>query len=117
MSPAQATGSASSYAGKYALGNLLCLDDTQDDDAIQASQNTTKQTTKKTTKAQDNLTTIKSAFNEIVKEYCAFADDDYQEHVKSIMNSDDYKSNKDNIKWYQQQIAGYSEMIKQLKGE
>lgn len=33
MSAAQATGAASSYARKYALGNLFCLDDTKDADA------------------------------------------------------------------------------------
>lgn len=33
MNPAQMTGSSNSYAGKYALGDLLLLDDTKDDDA------------------------------------------------------------------------------------
>jgi len=34
MTDAQHTGSVSSYAGKYALGNLFGLDDVQDQDAI-----------------------------------------------------------------------------------
>jgi hypothetical protein len=33
MQMPQKFGSASSYAKKYALGNLLLIDDTQDDDA------------------------------------------------------------------------------------
>jgi len=33
MSPAQMTGSASSYARKYALNGLFCIDDTKDADA------------------------------------------------------------------------------------
>jgi hypothetical protein len=33
MSPAQMTGSSDSYAKKYALGGLLNLDESQDDDA------------------------------------------------------------------------------------
>ena len=32
MQPAQITGSASSYARKYALNGLFCIDDTKDDD-------------------------------------------------------------------------------------
>ena len=33
MQPAQITGSASSYARKYALNGLFCIDDTKDEDA------------------------------------------------------------------------------------
>ena len=33
MDEAQITGSASSYARKYALNGLLCIDDTKDPDA------------------------------------------------------------------------------------
>ena len=33
MSPAQMTGSSDSYSKKYALGGLLNLDESQDDDA------------------------------------------------------------------------------------
>lgn len=33
MTAAQVSGSTSSYARKYALGGLLCLDDSEDDDA------------------------------------------------------------------------------------
>ena len=36
MQPAQVSGSTSSYARKYALGGLLCLDDSDDDDATNA---------------------------------------------------------------------------------
>ena len=35
MSPSQLTGSASSYARKYALCGLFCLDDSKDPDAIE----------------------------------------------------------------------------------
>jgi len=39
MDGAQITGSASSYARKYALGGLFLLDDTQDVDSLDNSQN------------------------------------------------------------------------------
>ena len=47
MQMPQKFGSASSYAKKYALGNLLLIDDTQDPDAIN------KHTKETTTKADD----------------------------------------------------------------
>ena len=45
MSQAQLTGLSSSYARKYALNGLFCIDDTEDLDAFEVSsdeQNTTK---------------------------------------------------------------------------
>ena len=60
MQTPQQFGSASSYAKKYALGNLLLIDDTQDSDATNNhGKVTTKQKTKQTlsnvTKAIDYL--------------------------------------------------------------
>ena len=40
----QITGAASSYARKYALNGLLCIDDTKDADAVENSQNQTQNT-------------------------------------------------------------------------
>lgn len=40
----QITGAASSYARKYALNGLLCIDDTKDEDAVDNSQNQTQNT-------------------------------------------------------------------------
>ena len=40
----QITGASSSYARKYALNGLLCIDDTKDADAIDNSQNQTQNT-------------------------------------------------------------------------
>ncbi len=42
MSPAQMTGSSDSYAKKYALGGLLNLDESQDDDATNTHGKTRK---------------------------------------------------------------------------
>ena len=41
MDPSQITGSASSYAGKYALGGLLLIDDTKDADTDEHHRQTT----------------------------------------------------------------------------
>lgn len=56
----QITGSASSYARKYALNALLAIDDTKDADALNTSAEYTAQTTEKKPKARD-----KAAFNDL----------------------------------------------------
>ena len=49
MDAAQLTGSASSYARKYALNGLFCLDDTKDADAMKPEESTPKAAPKKKT--------------------------------------------------------------------
>lgn len=58
MSEAQVSGSASSYARKYALNGLLLIDDTQDDDTrehveVEKPKNVPKEAPKKTGKPYD----------------------------------------------------------------
>lgn len=45
MDPAQVTGAASSYARKYALNGLFCIDDTKDPDALNVNKEYTQQQT------------------------------------------------------------------------
>lgn len=49
MDAAQVTGSASSYARKYALNGLFCIDDSKDADYLNNGQNTQKKAQKKQT--------------------------------------------------------------------
>lgn len=42
MDPAQVTGAASSYARKYALNGLFCIDDTEDPDALNVNKEYTQ---------------------------------------------------------------------------
>lgn len=51
MNESQITGSASSYARKYALNGLFCIDDTKDADS-QDNRSEKKQTTKKVKKTE-----------------------------------------------------------------
>lgn len=51
MDVAQMTGSASSYARKYALNGLFAIDDSEDIDSIDHGEKTTKATTKDESKA------------------------------------------------------------------
>ena len=54
MDKAQITGSASSYARKYALNGLLCIDDTKDPDATN-THGKVEPSYKKTTQTLDGL--------------------------------------------------------------
>lgn len=55
MQVPQAFGSASSYGKKYALGNLLLIDDTADSDATNTHGKTTVTTTSTTAKKDDSF--------------------------------------------------------------
>lgn len=59
MSTEQATGSASSYARKYALNGLFLLDDNIDPDDLRTGKGTSKGTSKGTTVTEDTKTKIK----------------------------------------------------------
>ena len=77
MDEAQITGSASSYARKYALGGLFLLDDNKD---IDSQDNTQEGVTKP---KQDN---VKIIINELTKLGLSMAD------IKNFMEASNYKS-------------------------
>ena len=54
MDPCQITGSSSSYARKYALNGLFCIDDTKDADTLNTGNNTSVQSNK-TSKTNNNF--------------------------------------------------------------
>jgi len=56
MQMPQRTGAASSYAKKYALGNLLLLDDTKDSDATNTHNKKPKTVAKQKPKTKEELT-------------------------------------------------------------
>ena len=56
MQMPQRTGAASSYAKKYALGNLLLLDDTKDSDATNTHNKKPKTVAKEKPKTKEELT-------------------------------------------------------------
>ena len=57
MDPSQITGSASSYAGKYALGGLLLIDDTKDADTDEHHRQTAG--TKQKAFSKDDVTALR----------------------------------------------------------
>lgn len=69
MDESQITGSASSYARKYALNGLFCIDDTKDADFMDNSQNKkTASTPTQTTKAKEKNVAGYDEFLKIQKE-------------------------------------------------
>lgn len=66
MDPSQITGATSSYARKYALNGLFCIDDTKDADTDAYTANTTTTQTKAKSKAPK---TNSMKENEVKKEY------------------------------------------------
>jgi len=66
MDPAQVTGATSSYARKYALGGLFCIDDNADPDVTnthgaEPTQQTASEAHKKGAKAPSRATTLDGA--------------------------------------------------------
>ena len=57
MDLSQMTGSASSYARKYALNGMFAIDDTKDSDATNDGDKGTKQSTSKPTPSNENKVT------------------------------------------------------------
>lgn len=82
----QITGSASSYARKYALNGLFCIDDTKDSD----STNTHGKETKESTKALPAAKQAKAVNGEALKK-CHGCDIDITEKVSKYSQ---YKFNK-----------------------
>ena len=92
MDASQVTGAASSYARKYALNGLFCIDDTKDSDATNDhGKQPVKTTTKKASKPEDLFTKAfehvraskdkVSAIKAVVKKY---GDDFTKEQVEQL---------------------------------
>lgn len=83
MDAAQLTGSASSYARKYALNGLFCLDDTKDADAMKFEEPQKAKTKAKTPTKEEHL---KAVAAEAKKQHLN------SEDIKQIMMSKYQKS-------------------------
>jgi hypothetical protein len=93
---AQITGSASSYARKYALNGLFCIDDTKDPDATNTHGKETTELDatnthgKETTELDDILAEIRSAKNEneLKTAWNKHKDKDkhYNNKIKAVVN-------------------------------
>ncbi len=101
MDMGQSFGASSSYAKKYALGNLFLLDDTKDLDALEvpkpSKQSKTKSNVKKS--ENDNTSLITEAQKKQLRELCKDVDELTIKHI-----ADAIKDNRATQKWADAQI-------------
>ena len=90
MNEAQITGSASSYARKYALNGLFAIDDTKDSDTDEYTKQTTKSSAKTVSKPK-----AKGRISDLSKVE-AFLKKDRNGALKALM--DNYSISKDEVK-------------------
>jgi len=90
MNEAQITGSASSYARKYALNGLFAIDDTKDSDTDEYTKQTTKASAKTTSKPK-----AKGRISDLSKVE-AFLKKDRNGGLKALM--DNYSISKEEVK-------------------
>ena len=95
MDASQVTGSASSYARKYALSGLFAIDDEKDADAQEPEQ-----PKRKKAKKPDELAQAKRGLMDAVKEYAERMGLDSKAIAGGIAKRPDYPENKENAGWY-----------------
>ena len=95
MDASQVTGSASSYARKYALSGLFAIDDEKDADAQEPEQ-----PKRKKAKKPDELAQAKRGLMDAVKEYAERMGLDSKAIAGGIAERPDYPENKENAEWY-----------------
>lgn len=95
MDASQVTGSASSYARKYALSGLFAIDDEKDADAQEPEQPKRKKARK-----PDDIAQAKLDLMDAVKEYAERMGLDSKAIAGGIAERPDYQENKENAEWY-----------------
>ena len=95
MDASQVTGSASSYARKYALSGLFAIDDEKDADAQEPEQ-----PKRKKAKKPDDLAQAKRDLMAAVKGYAERMGLDSKAIAGGIAERPDYPENKENAEWY-----------------
>lgn len=95
MDASQVTGSASSYARKYALSGLFAIDDEKDADAQEPEQ-----PKRKKAKKPDELAQAKRDLMDAVKGYAERMGLDSKAIAGAIAERPDYPENKENAEWY-----------------
>lgn len=95
MDASQVTGSASSYARKYALSGLFAIDDEKDADAQEPEQ-----PKRKKAKKPDDLAQAKRDLMDAVREYAERMGLDSKAIAGGIAERPDYPENKENAEWY-----------------
>lgn len=96
MDASQVTGSASSYARKYALNGLFLIDDTKDADAAEPQEDKRKRKPGK----PDDLAAAKRELFAAVKDYAEREGLDAARIADGVKERAEYQDNKGNAEWY-----------------
>lgn len=120
MDDSQITGTASSYARKYALNGLFLIDDTKDADTSEYhQQNQQRQTRKPSSKQQgNNLTVNANRYKTLVNKYAKIAGSSFDavnKDVKGIMESDQSNKQLSKNDYLKKSIGLVESMLKSAK--
>ena len=100
MDDSQITGSASSYARKYALNGLFLIDDTKDADATNTHGKDAKPKPAKTAQLEDPIKAQKAKLYEAIKGFAERRGADIEKMVDGVKKRPDYQP--DNLLWLEQ---------------
>ena len=111
MDGSQITGSASSYARKYALNGLFAIDDTKDSDSTNNASNGTNNGSNTTNKASNDVSKLNARRTKEVKELAENAGQSNEDIAKWIAK----KYNDPDLNLYNISEEQYTELILALK--
>lgn len=111
MDGSQITGSASSYARKYALNGLFAIDDTKDSDSTNNASNGTNNGSNTTNKASNDVSKLNARRTKEVKELAANAGQSNEDIAKWIAK----KYNDPDLNLYNISEEQYAELTLALK--
>lgn len=125
MDESQITGTASSYARKYALNGLFLIDDTKDADTNEYHQQNQQRQPKRSANKQqgNNLTANANRYKTLVNEYAKITDSNFEavnNDVKGIMQSgqdNEQLSKNDYLKKSIDLVESMLKSAKQMKQE
>lgn len=106
MDASQITGTASSYARKYALNGLFLIDDCKDADATNDHGKKASAKPKPAPKqAPDTLKAAKSHANKAMKEFCERNNADYAVELSEFL--DNMRGHEEDAGWFERQATYY----------
>lgn len=120
MDDSQITGTASSYARKYALNGLFLIDDTKDADTSEYhQQNQQRQSSKSANNQRNNsLKANANRYKDLAKEYAKLTNSNFEtvnNDVKGIMQSDQDSEQLSKNDYLKKSIGLVESMLKSAK--
>lgn len=105
MDASQITGTASSYARKYALNGLFLIDDCKDADATNDHGKKQAAKPKQAPKQPDALKAAKAHANKAMKAFCERNGTDYQTELVEF--KENLRGHEEDAGWFERQVTYY----------